>query len=154
MSKVKEEKKSFNKCTTCGIRAFFASYNNGIQSKCEKHQSKNMFDTRIRKCHNPDCTKRPSYGYPNGRPMRCEPHKLPGMENINTKKCSYPGCKKQPSYGPDGIRDRCSEHKITGMVIIVNDNKVCREAGCKTLCSYGIEMGKPLYCALHNIFKY
>ena len=56
--------------------------------------------------------------------------------------CHHVGCTKHPQYGVAGSTERqfCSQHKMDGMVDLVN--KRCAHHGCTKQPSYGVAGSK------------
>lgn len=83
-----------------------------------------MLNTR-RKCDHPGCTKFPLCGPPGGKAIRCVRHKESTHINLHARRCEL--CEISASFGFPGERKplRCVEHKLPGMLNVVNAKCPC-----------------------------
>lgn len=139
----------------------YATYNipGGKPMFCSDHKTKQMINTRSKKCEKQGCsTVCPTFNIPGKKTgIRCKKHILDGMVNVSikdTKTCQKEGCTIQSYFNYPGKKNGiyCKKHAPDGCINVLRNT--CRDPGCSTVAQFN-EIAKKggLYCSKH-VAKY
>ncbi len=77
---------------------------------CSAHKREGQVDVCNRRCQQPNCSKRPCFGFPGQRPTFCGSHRSTEMVDVISHKCSYPGCSHPTGHEGNRVRSKfCGE---------------------------------------------
>jgi hypothetical protein len=108
-------------------------------------------DVMNKRCEQPGCTTRPSYGPPGSKKcLWCKTHAPEDYVDVKNKRCKHLNCPTQPIYGPPGSArgQWCRKHAPVGCVDVMN--KHCEHPGCPTQACYASQGAKKRqWCQKH-----
>ncbi len=137
----------------CQNKAIYQSLNKIAPTHCKEHKLENQYNSKYKKCGEPDCVKMACWGQ-NDQFERCGEHKLPNDINRANKNkvCKENGCIAFASFGHDKNKPQfCAAHKIEGMWAV--GQPLCNAIDCKIAAAYGVVKGKPYFCYVHKTNK-
>jgi hypothetical protein len=137
----------------CQNKAIYQSLNKDVPTHCKEHKLENQYNTKYKKCIEPDCVKMACWGQ-NNQFERCGEHKLPNDTNRANKNkiCKEAGCVAFASFGIYKNKPQfCAAHKIDGMWTV--GSPLCKVGNCKIGAAYGVVKGKPYFCYVHKTNK-
>lgn len=137
----------------CQNKAIYQSLNKDVPTHCKEHKLENQYNSKYKKCGEPDCVRMACWGQ-NDQFERCGEHKLPDDSNraAKNKVCKELGCAVYASFGIDKNKPQfCASHKKYGMWGVGQAS--CNANDCKIRAAYGVEKGKPYVCYLHKTSK-
>lgn len=125
-----------------------ASFGYKHTTHCSLHKENDMVRLHANLCEM--CAVSATYGDKNSRPTRCSTHKTGYMICVQGM-CEVDNCGTMGYFGfaHIGKKQRCSAHKLPGMVDL--KNKKCTEIGCSKQSTYGFENGSIEKCATHKL---
>ena len=140
-------KSNFCKSDGCKTRASFG-VDGGRAIFCTKHKEDTMTNIHTKICEM--CAVSATYGDKNSRRTRCSTHKTEHMICVQGM-CEVDNCGTMGYFGfaHIGKKQRCSAHKLPGMVDL--KNKKCTDLGCSKQSTYGFENGPIEKCATHKL---
>lgn len=137
----------------CQNKAIYQSLNKDVPTHCKEHKLENEYNSKYKKCGEPDCVKMACWGQ-NDQFERCGEHKLPEDSNRANKNkvCNENGCLSFASFGIDKNKPQfCADHKKDCMWAVGRPS--CKIGNCKIAAAYGVVKGKPYFCYIHKTNK-